>query len=111
MSESGMPDISKVIGLILENPQLIEQISGLIKNEESSTEAATSDTPEITDGVSEPAPTEAIPASVTYTTAERRHGNRGKLLGSLKPYLSEKRAGAIDTMISIADILDAMRGV
>ena len=34
---------------------------------------------------------------------------RRELLSALKPYVSEKRAGAIDSIVTIADILDAMR--
>ena len=106
MSENGMPDLSRIVGLIMENPALIEQISGLLKNQSSEQEIKT-------EAAEEPvasAPTAEASASATYPRDGRKRSNRGRLLGSLKPYLSEKRASAIDTMISVADILDAMKG-
>ena len=79
---------------------------GLLKNQSSEQEIKT-------EAVEEPVasvPTAEAPASATYPRDGRKRSNRGRLLGSLKPYLSEKRASAIDTMISVADILDAMKG-
>ena len=92
MNEGENLDISKVVGLIMENPQLIEQIANLAKPKENE---------------KEPLPSEIIKEE----TQERRHGQseRAKLLGALKPYVSEDRAKAIDSMISIAEILDMMR--
>ena len=106
MSENGMPDLSRIVGLIMENPALIEQISGLLKSQSAETENVPAE------AVAEPVTSEpaAEVPSATYPRESRRRSNRGRLLGSLKPYLSEKRASAIDTMISVTDILDAMKG-
>ena len=107
MSENGAPDLSRIIGLIMENPGLIEQISGLIKG------ADTAPAEKPAEVEAEPVasePTAEVSASATYPRDSRRRSNRGRLLGSLKPYLSDKRASAIDTMISVSDILDAMKG-
>ena len=108
MSEQENIDIGKVIGLIMENPQLIEQIANLTrqnspsenKPEELKVEATAAAVKE------EVVPTVTAP---TYKSATHQRGNRAQLLGALKPYVSEERAKAIDSMISIADILDMMR--
>ena len=102
MSEQESLDIGKVVGLIMENPQIIEQISSLMKKQENPP-------------MSEEKPTEAESVSVNatttpqYTSISHQRGNRAQLLGALKPYVSEERARAIDSMISIADILDMMK--
>ena len=108
MSEQESIDIGKVIGIIMENPQLIEQIASLAKQSTPSTNV-----PE----EAMPAPTEiaakedVVPTATTPTYKSETHGrsNRAQLLGALKPYVSEDRAKAIDSMISIADILDMMK--
>lgn len=95
MSDKEGLDISRVVSLIMENPQLIEQISALAKQDHGNKP--------------EEKPEEAKPvASDTYTNVSAR-GERARLLGALKPYVSSERAKAIDSVISIADILDVMR--
>ena len=81
----------------MENPSLIAEISNLVKKEEPSepTETTTEVKPEI-----------SAPASVSIPSAK---SNRTQLLGALKPYLSEPRAKAIDSMMTIADIIDMMK--
>ena len=108
MSEQESIDIGRVIGLIMENPQLIEQIANLARQNdpqaikpEQANVAATEATVE-----EESTPTVVAP---TYKSVAHQRGNRAQLLGALKPYVSEERAKAIDSMISIADILDMMK--
>lgn len=108
MSEQESLDIGRVISLIMENPQLIEQISSLAKQSGSSSEAPTeskSEADEVTP-IEESARAVAAP---TYPSGRSSRGNRAQLLGALKPYVSEERAKAIDSMISIADILELMK--
>ena len=105
MSEKENLDISKIIGLIMENPQLIEQISNLAKQSDNTTPEPAKEINE-TPGIEQ---TIAAPISPTYSNVGHSRGNRAQLLGALKPYVSEERAKAIDSMISIADILDMMR--
>ena len=104
MSEQESLDIGKVVGLIMENPQIIEQISSLARQKDSS-EPKKAEVEE-SSNVSE---TSAEPSKPTYSPVGHSRGNRAQLLGALKPYVSEERAKAIDSMISIADILDMMR--
>lgn len=97
MSDNQNLDVGKVISVLMENPSLIAEISNLVKKEEPSepTETTTEVKPEI-----------SAPASVSIPSAK---SNRTQLLGALKPYLSEPRAKAIDSMMTIADIIDMMK--
>ena len=94
------PDISRIISLIMENPQLVEQISNLAKSEtnESKEEAHN--------------PGESTSASVSadpIMDQNIKSNTRSQLLRAMKPYLSESRGRAIDSMLSISGILDAMK--
>ena len=100
MSESEGLDLSKVVNLIMENPHLIEEISKLAKGGDTP-DASTAPTEE-TAG----APTQ--PREATYPKPDSR-GKRHELLSAMKPYLSKERAKAIDSMITIADILGLMK--
>ena len=108
MSDQENLDLNRVIGAIMENPQLIEQISGLMKQKKDSQQEQKSSSLEseadikINDDKSAP----VTSASSSFLP---QRGNRAQLLGALKPYVSEERAKAIDSVISIADILDMMR--
>lgn len=100
MSESQTPDLGRIINLIMENPKIIEEISNLAKADAKPKEAVESLAPE-----------EVLPRSeIKVNTAPvRQHSRRGELLTLLKPYLSEKRASAIDSMVSVADVLKIMK--
>ena len=102
MSDSGGLDISKVVGLIMENPNLIEEISKLAKdsgaNEEKDVQPE-----EVKQEVKAPSP-------ATYKKTDVRGQRRSELLSAIKPYLSEERAKAIDSMITIVDVLGMMNG-
>ncbi|MBR4836746.1 MAG: hypothetical protein IKU99_07030 [Clostridia bacterium] len=100
MSEKESMDIGKIVGLIMDNPQIIEQISALAKQ---------SETPKVTEEVvAQPAESPKPQQTVSMPQTVGR-GERAKLLGALKPYVSSERAKAIDSMMSIADILEMMR--
>lgn len=101
MSESA-PDLARIVNLIMENPRLIEEISSLAKGEKKETAARA---PEPAAPPPEPEKKEDVKASAPV----RQHSRRGELLSLLKPYLSERRASAIDSMMSVADILTMMR--
>ena len=106
MSEQDNLDIGKVVGLIMENPQLIEHISNLARQKSEPP------APEVTEAKEEAEmreETAEVTAQPTYQSPAPHRGNRAQLLGALKPYVSSERAKAIDSMISIADILEMMR--
>ena len=92
------PDLSKIVSLIMQNPELIEQISALVKSDTPTEEIKAAESEQTVSTVSEVRDTPVGP---------RMH--RQDLLLAMKPYLSENRRAAIDSMMSIADILDMMR--
>lgn len=96
---SDTPDISKIVSMIMENPSLIAQISAMANG---NTEKEETEKVEL---IAEEQPA----APVMATEAEPRRAQRARLLGAMKPYLSKERARAIDTMMSIADILEVSR--
>ena len=95
MSEEikGTPDLSRIISVIMENPSLIEEISALASKSSEPTQEAT---------------VEEAPA-MTEPRAVDIHSRRDQLLSAMKPYLSSERQKAIDSMITFAEILDAVR--
>lgn len=102
----GAPDISKVIGVLMEHPDLMEQITTLIGK---STEAQSTNSE--VNATEDSATAEEIdqPTAMKSTDDEARRRNRARLLGAMKPYLSENRTRAIDTMIGIADAIDVLK--
>ncbi len=108
MSE-GTPDLSRVVSLIMENPGLIEQISALVKSDTKDAAGAAEFEKE-SEG-SEPAVTltESVAKEANATPPVGARQNRARLMSALKPYVSESRQKALDSFLSIADILDMMR--
>lgn len=96
-------DFSKIVGLIMQNPALIEQIANLTKQGSDFDETAVAKE-SLNDPISEPEET-----VVSVPPRRDTHSHRHDLLGALKPYLSENRRAAIDSMISISDILGMMK--
>ncbi len=95
-------DISRVVSLIMENPKLIEEIKGLVEKD-SGTESPA--------GAKEPEPMPArTEAPLEISNPEMRHKKRRQdLLSALKPYISDERRKAVESFVTIADILDMMR--
>ena len=91
-------DISKVISVIMENPKLLDEIKSLAANESTS----------------EPPTAQSSEPSEVHTayTAEppQKRSKRTELLDALKPYISDERKKAIESFITIAEILEVMRG-
>lgn len=97
------PDLSKIVNLIMENPEIIEQIKKLGEEKGEIKEE-----PETSEAENPKEDTEAV--KVSYGISENPNKMRRKdLFSALKPYVSEERGRAMDTMMSIADILDMMR--
>lgn len=92
------PDLSKIVSLIMQNPELIEQISALAKGDNESVAEPEEESTEI-----------SVPTSTAEPQSERSmRAHRHELLTAMKPYLSESRRTAIDSMASILDIIDVM---
>ena len=99
---SEMPELSKIVNLIMENPSLIAEISALAKKNDESLQQTVSVTEK-----EEKEDTASVSASTlpTVTRSEKRQ----RLLSAMKPYLKDERSHAIDSMLSIVEILDMIR--
>ena len=95
----GTPDLASLVSAIMENPSLVEQISALARSTASAPEAP---------AVQDAEPT--VSEKAEKPTAPPRAKHRTQLLKPMKPYLSEGRARALDTMVMVADILEGMKG-
>ena len=92
------PDLARIVNMIMENPSLVAEISAMAKGATEGEPTAGKE-----DKAGSPAP------ETSEVTATSKSTNRARLLGAMKPYLSKERAQAIDTMISIAEILEISR--
>ena len=115
MSDSNM-DISKIVGLIMQNPEIIEKIRSLaeLDSGRSTVEptakvdtGATSEQNEADTEVSASTEEEAASAAAIRLDPSR---HRHDLLCALKPYVSKKRASAIDTALGIMEVIAVMKG-
>ena len=102
-------DVSKIIGLIMENPDIIERIKSLSSSAEPESKESSEKSEEnaAKEAVIQKESTES---AATYAR-EHRHDKRkrSELLCALKPYLSESRSKAIDTMLNIFEVIDLMK--
>ena len=101
---SDTPDIGKLIQMIMSNPTLVEEISKLGSSGGKKDESE----PLIEATASEPVQVSTSAEPVIAPLSPGR-AKRTQLLGALKPYVSTERAKAIDSMISVAEILDMMK--
>ena len=120
MADSGM-DISKLVGLIMENPDIIERIRGLVDTErDDESDKADGDASEDVSLVREdsaisadaPSAEESAGDNEAVSAAARARSitkQRHDLLCALKPYVSKKRASAIDTALGIMDVIAVMK--
>ena len=95
------PDLSRIVSLILQNPDLIKQIEVLAGQEEKNEEANL------------PMEAEAQTEQKAVTASAQAHGNdkrqkRAQLLTALRPYVSEKRGKTIDSLLGMVDLIDLM---
>lgn len=90
-------DFSLLVSKILEHPELVAQITGLLsesENESRENESIRVSTPSITE------------TAVEQPMDKSKHENRQKLLAALRPFLSEKRRGALDSLQTVATIFE-----
>ena len=79
----------------MEDPELIEKISALAKNEEKNGDVSKKEAPVL-----------ATPTAVSST----KESNRARLMSAIKPYLSESRARAVDTILSVSEVFGMIKG-
>ena len=100
-------DLSRIVGLIMENPKLIEEIKAIANADKD--EESIENQPEVKE-IKAAETANAI--KVEDEHASQKRGNkakRGELLRAMKPFVSSERSKAIESMISITEILDMMR--
>ena len=104
------PDLSKIVSMIMNNPTLVEEIRDMVaksdaeeeeKNEEGENEVIAS-APKKAEETSAKAITED-------TYREKKVTRRNELLRAMRPYLSEERGRAIESMITVMDIVLALK--
>ena len=105
------PNISDIIGLIMKNPEMLGMIKNLAaesseKQEESPTEETFIEQAE--EKIPQPQAADE-PVSAKLPLHDERSLRRKHLLSALKPYVSEGRAKAIDSMLSFSEIFDVIR--
>ncbi len=97
-------ELGRIINLIMENPTILGEIKRLA--DENNTDVAIEES-------------EIDEASADIELAKEKEANplprvnnskRRELLNALSPYISEGRRKAIESFMTIADILDLMRG-
>ena len=93
-------DIERLVRLIKEDPELLNRIKGISEEED---EKAPSESKTENFKQSD----EIINAFLPKQDEKRRR--RGELLRAMKPYLSNERQAAIESMMTIADLVDIMR--
>ena len=103
MKES--PDLSRIISVIMENPEIVNQISSLLSGQDEKEEPTSANPVQAVSEEPNETPVVANPIEKISKSAKRK-----QLLTAMKPYLSEDRARAVDSMLSIADVLSMMRG-
>jgi hypothetical protein len=100
------PDISKLVSIIMQNPALISQIAALANGAQDTESETSEDVNTVAPTVREEQTVEAV--STVESTKSHTKERRRELLNAMKPYLSESRRSALDSMASILDILDVM---
>ena len=89
-------ELNKIIGMIMENPELVEKIKSMSK-EADMTEKKDDE--------------KADNVVVSDKLPSPRRSKRNELLRALESFLSEDRRRSIETMITIADVLDTVKKV
>ena len=108
--DSSSLDLSKIVSLIMENPQLINDIKSLAENSEKKAEINENNEDVYENNVKEAYQiVEENRVAEVSSLADTVHSNRKKLLSAFKPYLSGERKRALDSIVTITEILDAMK--
>lgn len=102
---SGMPDLSSLLGKIMENPSalsmLTDALGGAIKGpSEKRVEAAPGENDSVA-ALARPAPSAA---------KDPRQEDRRRLLCALKPFLSPERGEALDRILKASELLSLLKG-
>lgn len=104
------PDLSRIVSLIMQNPDLIRQIENLAKQNTEQASDVEAESTAVAAPINEPtAEAPAVSAPAMVRSADKRE-KRTHLLSALRPYVSEKRGKTIDTLIGAMDLWDLVSG-
>lgn len=107
-SENSTPDLAAVLQTIMSHPELVAQIAALTQNGGApAPQERTEDVP-MAEPVREEPPATPVSAAPEVPT-ESPDKRRQRLFSALKPYLSQNRAKALDSMAAVAALLDGMK--
>ena len=84
----------------MDNPKIVGEISDMVRSEKSE--------PAENTATSSPAKKEVV-AAPAPSAENQKAKSRKDLLYALKPYLSEKRGNAIDSMLSVAEVFTMLK--
>ena len=107
-----IPDISKILGIIMENPEIIEKIKNLSQKDDGADISPESEPEEEISVQTQPEQSAKAIETTSVTTSKNTVGNKKRrhdLLCAIKPYVSDSRGKAIDTMLSVIDVLDIIK--
>ena len=105
-------ELGSVISLIMENPELVAEIKRLAEKGASDTKEPESESTEMMVNSKTVPENTSNRVETSAPIPERKSNARGKrseLIHALSPYISEGRQKALETFMTIADILDMMR--
>ncbi len=95
--------MTALIERLADQPQLLELVEAIVQEHASEQE-------DVTSTAAANAQAEAVAAMAPERpTSDGRTERRHHLLGALRPYLSERRAKALDSFEAIAGVLDFMK--
>ena len=105
MDPNNTSDLTSLVSKIMAHPELIEQISSLMREEEAppATRASTQSTETNATGAKE---TVSEQASNSLSEGTDKRENRKRLLAALRPFLSERRSRALDSVETVATLFD-----
>lgn len=99
-------DLGSIIGLIMERPDLISEIKR-IAEAKSVDDGKENESTVVEDAVSQPKEVGGESERIREGHSSKR---RSDLIRALSPFVSKERHKAMETFLTIADILETMRG-
>lgn len=116
---SEAPDLSRIVNMILANPKLVEEIAAMAKGEgeippppaEESANASEEQEAESLEKSASAPQTAENAAELAPPPKRRERETRDRLVAALKPYLSENRRKAVDSMLGLYDLLEVFKTV
>ena len=98
-------DIGSIISLIMERPDLLAEIKALAE----SSSAGERDSGSAADTPTEPQSQIRSASEEDEKPSVHRTKSRSELVRALSPFISKERQKAVETFLTIADILETMR--